>query len=142
MIIISPYAKHLKNGDLNPKNYPYWEELISMIKEPIIQVGVSGEKQLVDDCRFDLTLTELESLVHTCRTWIAVDSFYQHFCWDIGVYGIVLWGPSDPLIFGHHENINLIKSRDYLLERQFFFWDQATFNSSNWISPETVVKYL
>ena len=49
MIIIQPYAKPLVNGKRNPKNYPYWKELISKIKEPIIQIGVEGEEQLVDD---------------------------------------------------------------------------------------------
>ena len=45
MIIIAPYAQKLISGKENPKNYPYWEELIKQIDEPIIQVGVVGEKQ-------------------------------------------------------------------------------------------------
>ena len=44
MIIISPYSKPLRNGLNNPKNYPYWKELISLINEEIIQVGVDGEE--------------------------------------------------------------------------------------------------
>jgi hypothetical protein len=40
MIIISPYAKALLSKKQNPKNYPYWKELISQIKEPIIQIGI------------------------------------------------------------------------------------------------------
>ena len=56
MIIISPYSKALFNGKQNPKNYPYWKELIEQIDEPIIQVGIEGEKQLVPDFRKNLLL--------------------------------------------------------------------------------------
>lgn len=51
MIIISPYSKALRNGKTNAKNYPYWKELIELIKEPIVQVGIDGEEQLVPDFR-------------------------------------------------------------------------------------------
>ena len=58
MIVISPYSKKLRNGKENPKNYPYWEELIAWIQInvgfDIVQVGVEGETKLVDDCRFNL----------------------------------------------------------------------------------------
>jgi ADP-heptose:LPS heptosyltransferase len=109
MIIISPFVKPLRNGKNNPKNYPYWETLIEMIDEPIVQVGVEGEKQLVPDFRKNLPIGELRKLIQECRTWISCDSFFQHLAWDEKKPGIVLWGPSDPLIFGHPENVNLLK---------------------------------
>ena len=92
MIIISPYSKALLSGKQNPKNYPYWKELIEMIDEPIIQVGIEGEKQLVPDFRKNLPITELRKLIQECRTWISCDSFFQHLGWDEGKKGIVLWG--------------------------------------------------
>lgn len=46
MIIISPYAKKLISGKQNPKNYPFWKELIKMIDEPIVQVGIRGKSNL------------------------------------------------------------------------------------------------
>ena len=104
MIVMAPYAQKLRTGKLNPKNYPYWEELIGKIDEPIIQVGIEGEKQLVPDFRKNLPIAELRKLLKECRIWIGVDSFFQHLAWDEGKKGIVLWGPSDPLIFGHPEN--------------------------------------
>ena len=77
MIIISPYSKALRNGKRNPKNYPYWQELIELIKEPIVQIGIEGEEQLVPDFRKNLSLSELRELVNQCRTWISCDSFFQ-----------------------------------------------------------------
>lgn len=142
MIIISPYAQKLRSGNENPKNYPYWEELINGIHEPIIQVGIEGEKQLVEDFRKNLPISELRKLIGECRTWIGVDSFFQHLAWDEGKKGIVLWGPSDPLIFGHPENINLLKDRKYLAPNQFLWWEQTEHQNERFVGPEEVLKYL
>jgi ADP-heptose:LPS heptosyltransferase len=76
MIIISPYAKKLRNEKNNPKNYPWWPELISLIDQPIVQVGIEGEEQIVEDFRKNLSLTELTQLIQQCKTWISVDSFF------------------------------------------------------------------
>ena len=142
MIIISPYSKALRSGKTNPKNYPYWKELIRLIKEPIVQVGIEGEEQLVDDFRKNLSLKELESLVNDCRTWISCDSFFQHFSWDKQKYGIVLWSVSDPLIFGHPENINLLKDRNNLVQNQFLWWEQTEYDANKFVSPEIVIESL
>lgn len=142
MIIISPYAQKLKNDKKNPKVYQYWKELIELIDEPIVQVGLEGEQQLVEDFRTNLSLDQLGDLVKECRTWISVDSFFQHFCWDLGKPGIVLWGQSDPNIFGHPENINLLKDRKYLREKQFWVWEQCEYRDDCWLDPKEVVKHL
>lgn len=142
MIIIAPYAQKLRTGNLNPKNYPYWKELIEQIKEPIIQVGVEGETQLVSDFRKNLPIPELRTLLKECRIWISIDSFMQHLGWDEGKKGIVLWGPSDPLIFGHSENINLLKDRSCLVENQFIWWEATKHKNDRFVKPEEVLKYL
>lgn len=142
MIIIAPYAQKLRNGKQNPKNYPYWEELIKLIDEPIVQVGVRGEKQLVDDFRMNLPISELRKLIQECRTWIGVDSFFQHLAWDEGKKGIVLWGVSDPLIFGHPENINLLKDRSYLATNQFLWWELTEHKDERFVKPKEVLDYL
>jgi len=111
MIIISPFAQKLHNGKVNPKNYGYWNDLIPLIKEDIVQVGINGENALVPDFRKNLSLSELKKLISECRIWIGCDSFFQHLAWDQKKQGIVLWSVSDPLIFGHPENINLLKDR-------------------------------
>lgn len=126
----------------HPKNYPYWKEVIKLINEPIIQVGVEGETPLVKDFRKNLSLDELKQLVLECRTWISVDSFFQHFCWDIGKYGIVLFGQSDPKIFGHPENVNLLKDPKYLREQQFWWWEQTDYIKESFVKPIEVIKAL
>lgn len=142
MIIISPYAKTLNNGKTNPKNYPHWEELISLIDEPIVQVGVEGETQLVPDFRKNLAIPQLRQLIKDCRIWIGVDSFFQHLAWSEGKQGIVLWSVSDPLIFGHSENINLLKDRNSLVKNQFLWWEATEYNPEHFVLPKEVIKFL
>jgi len=142
MILIAPWAKKLRVDKPHPKNYPYWPEVIQEIKEPIIQVGVEDEVQLVDDFRKNLSINELSDLVKQCKTWLSVDSFFQHFCWDLGKPGIAIWGPSDPLIFGHPENVNLLKDRSYLRPNQFWWWEQCDFNKDSFVEPKVVLDAL
>ncbi len=142
MIIISPYSKFMRNGAKHPKNYPYWEHVIRQVKEPIIQVGVEGEAQLVPDFRKNLQLSQLGLLVNECKTWVSCDSFFQHFCWDLGKPGIVIFSQSDPNIFGHSENINLLKDRKYLREKQFWIWEQAEYNEEAFVDPSFVLQSL
>jgi ADP-heptose:LPS heptosyltransferase len=142
MIIIAPYAQKLRNGKLNPKNYPYWKELLALIDEPIIQVGVKGEQPLVEDFRANLPISELRKLLQECRTWIGVDSFFQHLAWDEKKKGIVLWSVSDPFIFGHPENINLLKDRSYLAPNQFLWWEYTEHKNERFVSPQEVLEHL
>jgi ADP-heptose:LPS heptosyltransferase len=142
MIIIHPFAKPLNNGKVNPKNYPYWKELISKIDEPIVQVGITGEEQLVDDFRQNLSIKELEALIAECRTWIAVDSFFQHLAWRAGKKGIVLWSVSDPNIFGHPENINLLTDRVNLASNQFLWWEFTEYDENKFVKPDEVINHL
>lgn len=142
MIVISPYSKKLLNGKQNPKNYPYWRELIAMIDDHIVQVGIDGEEQLVPDFRKNLSISELRQLLRECKTFISCDSFVQHLGWDVGKKGIVLWSVSDPNIYGHPENINLLKDRKYLAENQFLWWEFVNHNPESFVSPEEVIYNL
>lgn len=142
MILIAPFARGMRNGMPHPKNYPYWNEVISRINEPVVQVGVAGETQIAPTFHKNFSLSDLSQLVHECTTWISVDSFFQHFCWDLNKPGIVLFGQSDPNIFGHPENVNLLKDRKYLREKQFWLWEQCEFMAESFVEPDVVIEAL
>ena len=143
MILIAPHARAMRNGKPHPKEYPYWDELLELLKDKeIVQVGVASEVALVPDFRPNLPLSELAKLIAMCETWIAIDSFFQHFCWSLGKPGIVLFGQSDPLIFGHPENVNLLKDRSYLRERQFWQWEQAENRPEAFVEPIRIIEIL
>lgn len=113
-----------------------------MIDEPVIQVGITGETQICTDFRQNLSLDDLKMLLQACRTWIGCDSFFQHLAWSEGKPGIVLWGISDPLIYGHPENVNLLKGREYLAPNQFLWWEAYEFDADRFVKPDVVLKHL
>jgi ADP-heptose:LPS heptosyltransferase len=142
MLIIAPYAQKLRNGKENAKNYPYWKELIELIDHEIIQVGVTNEIPLVPDCRFNLSIKELRTLINDCTTWISVDSMFQHLAWDCNKKGIVLFSQSDPKIFGHDSNINLLKNNLYLRHNQFLWWEDIVPIEDSYIEPDKIIEYV
>lgn len=142
MIVISPYAKKLTNGKENPKNFPYWKELVAMIDEPVVQIGITGETQICTDFRQNLPIEELKKLLKECRTWISCDSFFQHLGWSEGKYGNVIWSISDPLIFGHPENNNLLKDRSFLADNQFLWWESHEFDANRFLTAKQVFQAI
>ena len=142
-IIIFPWAKFMRNGKPHPKNYPWWSDLIKQLEADghrLIQVGIEGETQLVSDFRKNLSIAELSHLILENDTWIGLDSFGQHLGWSLGRKGMAIFGQSDPLIFGHHENVNVLKDRSYLRERQFWLWEQAEYREDCWLSPAEIYE--
>lgn len=142
MILISPYSKKLSNGKTNPKNYPFWKEVIEGINEPVIQIGIEGEEQLTADFRKNLSIPEIKQLIKDCRVWISCDSFIQHLASLSRKRGIVLWSVSDPNIYGYPENVNLLKSRDCLSKNQFLWWESVEFDASKFVPPKEVLYNL
>ena len=145
-IIISPYSRLLRNGKPNPKNYPFWPELIQLLSEKnmhVIQIGVIGEKEFdVDEVLFDKPLKELVSLLHECDYWISVDNFFQHLAYVHNKPGFVIFGKSDPNIFGHKENINILKDRKYLRSLQFDIWERIEQSDECFVEPEIIIDRI
>ena len=144
-IIISPYSRRLRGKEgINPKNYPYWKEVIKGLKDKgiyILQIGVLGEEKIegVDGFLTNQPLTKLEELIKEYNTWISIDNFFQHFGDLIGKSGIVIFGQSDPLIFGHSTNDNILKDRKYLRQDQFNLWEAVEFNKECFVEPQIVI---
>lgn len=144
MIILSPWAKELLSKKPNPKSPPvqWWKQLVALIKEPIIQIGLKNELQLVSDFRRDLSIPKLCDLLSECRTFITIDSFFQHLAWDQNKPGIVIWGQSNPKIYGHDIHTNLLKDEKYLMSDQFLIWEMIDYRTDCFITPEEVVAKL
>ena len=145
-IIISPCSKAMRNGKENPKNYPYWPEVIDFLKSHgffITQVGISSERRLnADEFRVGLSLLDLREAVRECVTWASVDNFFHHLCWLENKPGVVIFGRSDPMIFGHDLNDNILKSRTYLRSNQFGIWEDVEFSPDPFVSPDIVVETI
>ena len=137
-LLISPFAQNLRNGSENPKNYPYWPELLKLISEnknigQVTQIGAAKDKQLPHVHKFlaNEKFLKIKDLIQEHDTWISVDSFLQH----LNHYydrkpGIVIWSRSDPKIFGYGENTNVLKDKKYLREKQFWLWEQCEYDAN------------
>jgi hypothetical protein len=150
-IVISPYSAKLRNGKPNPKNYPWFPELVARLvaqHHRVTQIGVSGEERIagVDHFVVDAPFVEIEIKLLLLRSdlWIAVDNWLGHFV-NCDVHqkpGVVLWGQSDPRIFGYEYNLNLLKGRQYLRYFQFDSWEAADYNESVFVSPKEVMDAI
>jgi ADP-heptose:LPS heptosyltransferase len=147
-IVISPYSRPLRNGKPNAKNWPrkYWDELVGYLRhrnDCVIQIGVSKETPVlhVNKISYNLPFPDLEKLIKESWVWISVDNFLPHFCHLKKLKpGIVIFGPSDPEIFGYPENINLLKGRQYLREKQFDIWEACEANDEAFVFPSDVME--
>lgn len=144
-IIISPYSYTPQH----PKSYPFWNELIPMLKAEgysITQIGKSNEVKLnsVDEYLFDACFKELEDRVKKCKLWISVDSFFPHFVNSITepIKGVVVWGVSDPKLFGYHYNTNILKSKNNLRQNQIAPWTEVKQNPDVFESPEVILDMV
>ena len=137
MIIISPYSKKTPTGQSSAKDYPFWKELIPLLPGKVVQIGAKGETPLVEDFR-TYSFAELKEFIKEMDFFISVDNFFPHFCHHYGRHGIVLFGKSDPKLFGYEENMNLLKDRKYLRPDQFLWWHSEKQDPEVFVSPEEV----
>lgn len=146
-ILISPFSQKLRNNQQNAKNYPYWQDVISKLRQSgmvseIIQIGVGNEYRFEGVTHmFNLDLKDVERIVKTTDLWISVDNFFPHMCNAQGVQvkGIVLFSKSDPLLFGYAQNMNILKDRKYLRPDQFMIWEQCPYDDQAYVSADFVV---
>lgn len=142
-IVISPYSRQLSSGKRNPKNFPYWQELINMLVErefEIVQLGIRGEEEFtgVKSFEVDLSFPVLKRLILSANLWISVDNFLPHFCNTFNSYGIVIFGYSDPNIFGYSNNVNLLKDRKLLRPFQFQTWEEVEYDKNVFVGAKEV----
>lgn len=125
-LLISPGNVH------NAKSYPHWTRLLELVQDCEIEKieGILSEPKIIE-------------LVNWCDVWVSIDSFLPHL---VNYYklkpGIVLWGKSDPLIFGYPGNTNLLKDRKYLRKDQFGWWKIEPVNPDVFVSPEVILQEI
>jgi ADP-heptose:LPS heptosyltransferase len=153
-ILISPFAQNLRNGKDNPKNFPYWPELVAKLLDAgfdVVQIGSLKDTPIkyeyyslhdhVGTFSFEqnLKLKEVASLIKECDVWISVDSFLQHLNqYYTKKRGIVIFSQSDPKHFGYPLNNNILKDKKYLREKQFWLWEQCEYNKDAFVTAEEV----
>lgn len=148
IILMSCWSKPCRDGKWNAKSpsKEWWTKVAKFLKDEgfdVWQCGQGPEIKLkfVDRYLWDKDLWALGEDIKICNAWISVDNFFHHWaCLQFKKSGIVIWSQSDPDIFGHPENVNLLKDKKFLRARQFAQWEEAVYDASAFIFPETVVE--
>lgn len=88
-----------------------WDLLVKILSDKgfsVYQVGGSGEERINGTISFlGLDIRKVMAILKYCKTFISVDTFLGHAGHAVNKKGVVLFGPSDPNIFGHDSNINI-----------------------------------
>ena len=146
MILFAPFAARSPSlkGQPSPKDYPNPKELAALLESAheVIQVGGKEDEQVAKDFRPNLSFTELGKLIDESQTGICCDSYLQHYYWYRDRRAIVLWGISDPIIFGHPENLNLLVDRAFLRTNQFDLYYTSDYRAEAFIDPSKVIEAL
>ena len=91
--------------------FEHWVNLTNLLYNDfdVVQVGMPNE-QLINgalDLRGKISFRHLLALTLFCVTWVDIDSFLQHAGAAVKKPGVVLWGRTDPRVFGHTINTNM-----------------------------------
>ena len=115
-------------GNKNAKYYPYWDQLTDH------DIKVMGD---------NLSNQEIIDLINWCDKWISTDTFIQHFVKYHNLKpGIVIWGKSDPKVFGYDTNINLLKDPKYLRPFQFRYWKDEPIDENAFVSIDVLQQAI
>jgi len=151
IVLFSPFSQKLRNGNQNPKNFPYWQELITLLRqsgkvEEIWQLGIGNEYRFEGTTQkhFNKSFAEIAELANKSSVWLSVENFMPHLCNSYGVKtkGIVIFSKSDPVHYGYPQNLNLLKDRKYLRPDQFFIWEQCDFQEEAFVSAQVVFEEI
>lgn len=134
-ILLQTSGKQMRNGEKNPKvpSGEWWGSLLDWLTQ-----NGHTTRILPEVLGWDGMLQELE----WCDTWIAPDSYWQHFAWYEGKPGIVVFSQSDPLLFGHDCNTNIYKDKGYFRKDQYATWEQAQYNEDAFPSVGLVCEAI
>jgi hypothetical protein len=141
--LIQPYARILKNKKRNAKNYPFWPALVTKLQVEgyeLTQLHCENEVRINKLPIFEGKLSEVEKALANFDFFIAVDSFLPHMARIQNKNGVVLWGKSDPLLFGYPENLNLFGGREHMTRPQFLPWEEEPHDVKVFMKVDEVVK--
>lgn len=145
-ILFAPFAAKAPSlkGRPSPKNYPQPKELCSLLEKDhsVIQVGGDGDEPIAEDFRKNLSFSQVLELIGKADSGVCVDSFLQHAFWYANRRAVVVFGISDPSIFGHPENLNLLKDRKYLRPDQYDLYYTDQYNPDAFVSPKEVLTAI
>ena len=142
-ILMAPFCKPRHDGKMNAKNYPYWNEVLLEIA-PVYDITqiVYGSEQWLKGVGYadNLSLNHTEHLMRETNMFLCIDTYLQHMGHFLGKPGVVIFGPSDPALFGYKDNINLYVDGKYFRPHQYQTWNEWDFNKDAFVLPDVVIN--
>jgi ADP-heptose:LPS heptosyltransferase len=108
-IVIHISSRFSSNQDWALDN---WNHLVaSMPGYTFIQLGLPHEHQVAGaiDLRGKTSFREAVALMKNAKSFAGVNSSFAHATNAFGIRGVVLFGPANPEVWGHPNNINIYK---------------------------------
>jgi ADP-heptose:LPS heptosyltransferase len=108
-----PVAIHVTSTCSSDKNWPisHWTELVRRNPQyTFLQLGLPNEELIpgVVDLRAEIPPLRAQfAVLKYVRAFVGVDSSFSNATNAFGTPGVVLYGPSTPLVWGHSNNHNL-----------------------------------
>ncbi len=91
-----------------------WNALVNELSQyTFIQIGFHDESKIEGaiDWRGQTTLREAFALIKLSKSFVGVDSSFSHVTNAFDIPGVVLFGSSSPVFWGHSNNINIYKKQ-------------------------------
>lgn len=109
-VIMHIHSRSSMNHHWRPE---HWEELVRQMPEcTFIQVGLGDEPCVTGavDLRGKTSLRGIFALLKFSKSFVGIDSSVAHATNAFNIPGVVLFGDTDPVHWGHDNNINLFKN--------------------------------
>lgn len=109
VIIVHITSKSSKNRHWSLNK---WSELVKSLPDyTFIQIGLKEEPHVSGaiDWRGKTTVREAFALLNCSTSFVGVDSSFAHATNAFNIPGVVLWGDSSPVHWGHSNNTNIYK---------------------------------
>lgn len=110
---MNPIVIHVSSLTSKNKEWPIenWAMLVKSMPEfSFIQIGDIGEPKIPNAIdMLGKTLRESFSIIKYAKSFIGIDSCFSHVSNAFDIPGVVIFGASTPVIWGHENNINLYK---------------------------------
>jgi ADP-heptose:LPS heptosyltransferase len=94
---------------LPEKDYRRWQEVVDILRDEarIVEL-LDGESDLSGTTVIPLPPPKSSAaLFARCHCVLTVDSFPAHLAWAVGTPAVVVFGPTNPAVWGHPGNIDL-----------------------------------
>jgi len=150
---LQPYKNvvlmHVHSRSSSNHHWPIenWIELVRQLPEyTFIQIGHKNENLVIGaiDWRSTTTLREAFALIKNANSFVGVDSSFSHATNAFSTPGVVLFGDSSPVHWGHDNNINIYKKTPCSPCYYYLWYHDCVYNHQcmNNISVEEVKQAL